>query len=174
MLKRVLHLKHWQLFLLIVVPLVLDFSWPIVDVVVDYCSFICFAMWMYAIGVYGQEKIAAAGMASRKTLLFRINLIILPLVIFLCYYAMSYIVKRNESEEFTMRLLYIGVLTCAIFVIIQPLFFVAKTLATLELRREPAFNEYVVHVLAIVFLFVGIWVIQPRIKQLIQEDMASE
>jgi hypothetical protein len=45
-----------------------------------------------------------------------------------------------------------------------------KTLATLELKREVTFGDYFVNLLLMLFIFVGVWILQPKIARLIVDN----
>ena len=49
--------------------------------------------------------------------------------------------------------------------------FPAKTLKSIELNREASLGEYIGDFFLIVFLPIGIWLLQPRIRQIIEREM---
>jgi hypothetical protein len=70
--KKILHAKHWQLFILIFVcgAWVSPEPW---QTMVNGIAFATLFWWMYAIAVYGQQKIIAYGLKPMNLNLFKIN-----------------------------------------------------------------------------------------------------
>ncbi len=58
----------------------------------------------------------------------------------------------------------------SMFCIFHSLFFVAKTFRTVELQREVKFAEFAGEFFLIWFYPIGIWIIQPRVNKLIEEE----
>ena len=56
------------------------------------------------------------------------------------------------------------------FALFQTIVFVCKTLAMIGLKREVKFSDYLVNLILMLFLFVGIWILQPKIKKLIADN----
>ncbi|MES2557188.1 MAG: hypothetical protein V4604_13615 [Bacteroidota bacterium] len=62
----------------------------------------------------------------------------------------------------------------SIFCIIYVLYFVAKTLKSVELQREAHFSDYIGDFFLIWFFPVGVWFIQPRINRIVQGDQLDD
>lgn len=58
----------------------------------------------------------------------------------------------------------------AIFCILYSMYFIAKTIKTVELQREVVFSDFVGEFFLIWFFPIGIWFIQPRINRIIQSS----
>jgi hypothetical protein len=54
------------------------------------------------------------------------------------------------------------------------LYFVAKTFKTVELQREVSFSDFVGEFFMIWFYPVGIWIIQPKINKMIEEQSKEQ
>jgi hypothetical protein len=50
------------------------------------------------------------------------------------------------------------------------MYFAAKTLKTVELKREATFSDFVGEFFLIWFNFIGIWILQPKINKIIQSQ----
>ena len=57
----------------------------------------------------------------------------------------------------------------SMFCIFHSLYFVAKTIKTVELQKEVSFSDFAGEFFMIWFYPVGIWIIQPKINQMIKE-----
>ncbi|ASS47891.1 MAG: hypothetical protein A3D31_01660 [Candidatus Fluviicola riflensis] len=62
----------------------------------------------------------------------------------------------------------------SIFCIIYTLYFVAKTLKSVELQREAHFSDYIGEFFLIWFFPVGVWFIQPRINRIVQGNQFND
>lgn len=56
----------------------------------------------------------------------------------------------------------------SMFCIFHTIFFVAKTISTVELQRETVFSDFVGDFFLIWFYPIGIWIIQPRVNKIIE------
>jgi len=164
--KKVLSLKHWQLFILVFIL----GSWvspsPYKEIV-NSISFITLIIWIYAIGIFGQKKLEENKLPSMKTNFFLINLAFVSL-----FFVVSYFFKPEEnSTDFSLiDIIFIPISIYAIFAIGQILAFISKTITTLELKKEVKVSDYISNVFLIVFFFIGIWILQPKLKKLIYDN----
>jgi len=55
------------------------------------------------------------------------------------------------------------------FCLFYCLYFVAKTLKTVELQREVSFNDFIAEFFLTWFFPIGVWILQPRINKMIKE-----
>ncbi|MDH4471219.1 MAG: hypothetical protein QE487_01355 [Fluviicola sp.] len=62
----------------------------------------------------------------------------------------------------------------AMFCIIYVLYFIAKTLKSVELQREAHFSDYIGEFFLIWFFPVGVWFIQPRVNRIVQGDQLKD
>jgi hypothetical protein len=61
----------------------------------------------------------------------------------------------------------------SMFCIFYCLYFVAKTLRTIELQRECSFSDFAGEFFLIWFYPIGIWIIQPRINKIAEEEIIT-
>lgn len=61
----------------------------------------------------------------------------------------------------------------SMFCIFYSLYFVAKTLKTVELQRETTFSDFAGEFFMIWFYPIGIWIIQPKVNKMIEEGTTS-
>lgn len=176
LMKKLLSFKHWQLFLLIFICGAWTSPSPLKEII-NSVAVVTFTLWIYAIGVYGQQRIAELGINAMNIKLFKINVIAVA-AFFLIGLALSAIqgeIIPTTSEKFGLKdaLYTIGGLYL-FFAMVQTIYFVCKTIATLEFRREVSFGDYFTNLLLIFFFFIGIWFLQPKVNRLIaaEEEVA--
>ena len=58
----------------------------------------------------------------------------------------------------------------AMFCIFYAMYFVAKTIKTVELQREVQFSDFVGEFFLIWFYAIGIWILQPKINKMMEEE----
>ena len=56
----------------------------------------------------------------------------------------------------------------SMFCIFYCIYFVAKTIKTVELQREVTFSDFIGEFFLVWFHFIGIWILQPRINKFVQ------
>ncbi len=61
----------------------------------------------------------------------------------------------------------------SMFCILYILYFVAKTIKTVELQRETKFSDFVGEFFLIWFYPVGVWIIQPKINKMVETATAA-
>lgn len=174
--KKLLSFKHWQLFLLIFICGAWTSPSPLKEII-NGIAVVTFTLWIYAIGVYGQDRIAELGLKPMNIKFFKINVIAVG-AFFIIGLALSAIlgeVNQTNTETFDFKeVLYtIGGLYLA-FAMVQTIVFACKTIAKLEFRREVSFGDYFNNLLLMFFFFVGIWFLQPKITRLLatEEEVA--
>lgn len=63
----------------------------------------------------------------------------------------------------------------SMFGIFYSMYFVAKTIKTVELQKEVGFSEFAGEFFMIWFYFVGIWILQPKINKMVEnEDLTAK
>jgi len=168
--KKILSYKHWQLFLLIVILGSWTSPSPLKEII-NSISVITFTIWIYAIGVYGQEIVAALGLPTLNLKLFRVNVLLIPIFLIMVFMLAPEQTDGNTAKEFnpqTILLIPIALYLC--FALFQTVIFACKTLATIELKREVKFGDYFVYLILIGMLIIGIWIVQPKVTKLIADN----
>lgn len=102
---------------------------------------------------------------------------ILPVIYFCClpFYIVFVIhTVTQEKEENLLTAALLGLIVFifhffSIFCVLHTFFFVAKTVKSAELQRNPRFSNFVGDFFLIWIFPVGIWFIQPRINALIEK-----
>lgn len=183
--KLFLQLKHWQLFvLLIVLPLV-----PYVVAVVKVISsndikplmqvfpfmliFIMTVMmgWHYSVGVKLYKKLPPEIKIS--LLPFRLAVIISYLTVLaesliIWGYAIELIQSHDASFNPMVFLMILPFHLLAIVGLFYILYFNARTIKTVEVQRKLTLSEYIGDFFLLWFFPIGVWFIQPRLNVLVK------
>lgn len=62
----------------------------------------------------------------------------------------------------------------SIFCIFYCIYFVAKTIKTVELQRKVTFSDFVAEFFLVWFFPIGIWILQPTINKLVDKDSGDD
>lgn len=190
--------KHWQLFLLTFgIPLIFQFTMigtmmsnfasqtnPDPIMMFNYMKFFPVIMvvfifvfwgWFWSVAIGLQKKIPET--VTMKVKKFKIFFFI-PMIytmVFMIFFSML----RNELFSFNTEPDFglIGGLFAVIFPLhlfamfcsFYSLYFVAKTLKTVEFQREVKFGDFAGEFFMVWFYPIGIWIIQPKINKMIEE-----
>lgn len=184
--KKLLVLKHWQLFIvLFVLPFFIQFAatFAVLASETPTMLFIVFPIiivlfmgtffsWLYTLGTNLHKKLPQA--ASMKLLYFKMALIFPVLYILvmavLMYYMFSSMVV-NEPPNFAWMLLIIPFHFFSMFCILFVLYFIAKALKSVEQMKEARFNDFIGEFFLIWFFPIGVWFIQPRVNKLFDDNL---
>jgi len=168
--KKILKFKHWQLFILIVLTGAWTSPSPLKEII-NSIALISFMIWIYAIGIYGQEKLESLKLPTLNIKFFKINIIAFPILLIVSFLLSSEQTAENTQAEFNAQtILLIPISLYMFFALFQTIVFSCKTLAMIELKREVKFSDYLVNLILTLFLMIGIWILQPKITKLIVDN----
>jgi len=182
--ERFLKAKHWQLFLLTFgIPMICQFIlmgnyfrlFPILMIVFMGVFF----GWFWAIAIGLQKKVPQG--VKMKTNKFKVFFFIPMTYMLLISIAigtvMSGLTERIEGGDQPDVGLVGGIIGIifplhlfSMFCIFYSLYFVAKTFKTVELQRETTFSDFAGEFFMIWFYPIGIWIIQPKVNKMIEDD----
>lgn len=158
---KVLKAQHWQLFIIFVlVPLILHKIFAIV-----------FLIWIWSIvglQVRVPSKIRMNDNLFKASVIFFILCSVSSVIIMDFMMGETIGGSLNLSlEKFPLlfSLNMFGII-CGIYCI----YFVAKTFKMIELQRKVKFSDYILEFLLFWFYPIGIWILQPRINRLIENQ----
>lgn len=81
----------------------------------------------------------------------------------------------NTEAIFLIMFANVTLLDLAAFLcMLYCLYFIAKTIKTVELKRQVSFSDFAGEFFMIWFYPIGIWIIQPRINKIITNEVVSE
>ncbi len=171
--KRILTFKHWQLFLLTVLPGMWTSPSPIMEIINSF-AIVVFSIWIYAVGFHGQERAAALGLPTLSLRLFKVNTALLPvLTITMLVILPKYLDKNSSNEISAQTALLLPLAFYLFFAGFHTIYFAGKTLATLELKREVHFGDYFLNSFLIVVFIIGVWILQPKATRLISDNIST-
>jgi hypothetical protein len=163
--REFLTLKHWQLFLLIVICGAWVSPSPLREIINGISFITCFC-WIFAIGKYGDLRIKELGIKPLNVRLFTFNLVLIA-IFFAILLIQSVSPFIPVSDTFTIwQIPFDLLLLYFVVAAIQTLLFACKTMVTIESRREVSFSNYFPTFLLMLFLFIGVWIIQPRVYRI--------
>lgn len=162
-----LTLKHWQLFLAIIIFPVI-FPWDIITHEIDLGSF-AFAFlavaWFYTITTHFHKKLPAdVTMDLTRYKIFTIVPFVYIMMLFISTPTMSI---NSDSDAFIWVL---PIHLFSVYCIFYCLYFTAKTIKSVELQRPVVFGDFAGEFFLLWFFPIGIWIIQPKINRLFMED----
>jgi hypothetical protein len=133
--------------------------------------------WHWSIGIGLQNKIPAN--VKMKTGKFKV-FFFAPLIymsLFLIGFSVllsgfSGMAENGGQPDFGMVAISMGVILplhlFSMFCMFYCLYFVSKTIKTVELQRETQFSDFAAEFFLIWFYPIGIWIIQPRVNKMVE------
>lgn len=192
-----LRLKHWQLFIInFGIPLILQFvhifsvivnlathsshpeagdilnifwMFPVVMIIMVGCLF----GWMWAVGTNLQKMLPQH--LQLKTTMFKIFLLI-PVVYIVFFLTLFLNMFRNAmtgpevQDPVTFAIGFAVIFPVhlfSMFCIFYCIYFVSKTIKTVELQRPVSVSDYIGEFFLVWFFFVGVWILQPKLNKFI-------
>ena len=177
--KKLLTIKHWQLFLLlIIVPAVIQIAGIISIEIIQNSSFFInafpvmmiavvgiFMGWLYTLGTNLYHKLPSDSGLHLKT--FKIFVLIpafymIGISLFMLALTKGAIPHVNPFIFLFILPLHLGSMFC----ICYSLYFIAKALKAVEMQRRARFGDYIGEFFLLWFFPVGVWILQPRINKI--------
>ncbi len=189
--KQLLHLKHWQLFLLIIgFPIILEFvfmgailsqnlsligiAFPIIMILVVGLFF----GWFYTLGVNLHKKLPdTVQMNLSKFKLFLVIPVVYMVFLFIFFFGAFSKAADNGGTATGLNndliLLIFPLHLFCMFCIFYCLYFNAKALKAVEWQRPVTFSDFAGEFFLLWFFPFGVWILQPRINNLFARDNDS-
>ncbi|MFI5160405.1 MAG: hypothetical protein ACHQHN_03970 [Sphingobacteriales bacterium] len=188
-----LRAKHWQIFLLTfglpfvfqIVMMVNIFSNLMVNhnpgMILDYFKFFPIMMllcvgtlfgWLWSVGMRLQKMVPAT--VNMKTTRFKIFFFIPVVYILLLMGFLTFVFSSGvifsggqpNPEIFYLFPIIFPLHLFSMFCIFYCIFFVAKTIKTVELQRTVVFSDFMAEFFLVWFNLIGIWILQPKINKM--------
>jgi hypothetical protein len=157
-------IKSWQLFLLLFLPsFFIKSTWTLIIVPLFVLTIISF--WSLSIGVLGQKKISDLGLKNHKTIFFKIACIFMPMSWLIIAIDLYKVIDFGELSYLIEHLLF-PFSFIFIFSSIYMIYFVSKTISSLNLRKGINLPDFIVTIILLVFFPVGLWIIQPKLNKI--------
>jgi hypothetical protein len=202
--ERFLKAKHWQLFVLLVgVPIFLNIFMMISMVIklssgsfenssfhLFFFPFFFFIMLFFGWAMFRWQWSIAIGLQHKLPSNFSMNVKLFKFFFFFPIFYISSILlvvsiimfsggfEDGGVPNFGLIFTLFGIVFLlhffSMFCLMYSLYFVSKTIASVELQREALFSDYIADFFLIWFFPVGIWFIQPRINKIIESNQTEE
>ena len=160
--NKILFIKHWQLFLLVVLTGFWVSPSPLKEII-NMISIITFTIWAYAIVVQGQEKLQKFGYC-KNLIFFKSNIVLIATTMTVSLFI------SDELESTIMVIFLILFSIYLLFAIFYCIYLVAKTIKSVEMNKKAGFKDYNGYLLLIFFFFIGVWVLQPKVNRIFSDD----
>lgn len=176
---HLLRLKHWQVFLLLfVLPFLLQYGllalcaatavrpgW-VITLLLDALPSVAYILWLWRVGWSLFRRLPTTIRIS--SLYFHAGAVYFMLYTLLFIYTIS-LVKESVLEgnlPFGMLLLLLPMHLLATFCFLYMVYFVARSLVSVEQQRVVGLGEFAGAYFLFMFLPLGIWLLQPRLHRL--------
>jgi hypothetical protein len=182
---KFLKLKHWQLFVLvIVIPLIFQFikigsitsndnnrtaldNFPIIFI---FGIGIYFS-WLYTLGTNLYGKLQTKELLNIKV--FKI-IVFFPVFYFLILSFLLFRTPSNEIPSIGIFAIMIPLQFLALFSNFYCIYFIAKALKMIDCQKQCIFSEFTEEFFLIFFFPFGIWKIQPKINKLFENTISDK
>jgi hypothetical protein len=138
--------------------------------IVNWIGCISFAAWVYAIGHKANDKLKQYNIELIIFRFFNLSFVIMLGCILSMYFLSKGSVHYSDSGSTVAYHVTYSKPGWIALVFVSALIFTltiaAKTLVSAEQKREVDFGDYVKTLLMFVFLWIGLWFIQPRVQKL--------
>ncbi|MGV3612434.1 MAG: hypothetical protein ACO1N0_15860 [Fluviicola sp.] len=121
-------------------------------------------LWLYAVSIVGQLQLIRENLPSSNIKLFKIVFGAVPFVFLINYLIGNWLLDMNNA----IGVVLFGFLVLAtIFSVFYLYYFTAKTIATIDKRRNVSLDECYYYFLLIGLSGLGVFLLQPKIQKLI-------
>jgi hypothetical protein len=194
--KLFLKAKHWQLFILMfVIPFLIQMTMLFMVIISAFTAkssgqafaanyMRCFSLctMLYCMLMFGWFWFVTMGLQHKipqelkfKLVRFKVFFFI-PIVYIICimFFMQMFMAGLNKGVPdigfiFSMIGIMIPMHLFSMFCMIHTMYFVAKTIKTVELQRKVTFTDFVGEFFLVWFLPIGLWILQPQINKMIED-----
>lgn len=171
--KLLLTLKHWQLFLIFVLPMVITTD-SFISRAIQFIWFLLLLAWIYLIGTTAYEKLQDKG--GIKIYYFKANFVFIIGYLLAVRYVFNgegYTITEQNYKDFGSAVwVMLPLHLYLMWSLIYAYYFAAKMLTSYLQQRVAGFDSYFTYMLGLWFFPVGVWYIQPKVNLLNQEEVA--
>lgn len=166
-----LRIKHWQLFMLMVIPLgtFILLRGALAPAYLGLMLFLFLVVasgWIFSVGLSANEKLDST--LRMQTVIFKISFAVPLLYMIVFYYFFVIPLELGHLQrppEWIVPLHFASV--AAIFYL---LWFASKQFVTCQHNREVFYIEYWSVLLGFWFGFIGVWFLQPKVNRLFDTE----
>jgi hypothetical protein len=184
--SRFLTLKHWQLFgLLLILPMIFQFvmagavvstndpaimfkAFPIVMILYSAIFF----GWFYSLGTNLHQKLPTT--VNMNLNIFKIFILFPVVYLLIISLGIAYLFSNTSFLQNLNPVIFILIIPFhlfSMFCIFYCLYFISKALKAVEWQKQVTFSDYAGEFFLLWFFPIGIWIIQPRINQLFDNNI---
>ena len=188
MFEKILKAKHWQIFILIygfpgsfilIVGMMQELGFDpkfslLFFPILLLSSIIPLFLMFWTIGIKLNKKVPSAVNLNIKRfkIAFFVPLIyILSLISYLLFSLFYNNLLNRIDFGIILKIILFGVIVIFAFLSIYSMFymfyFCAKTIRSIELKREAVFSEFNGEFLLFWFYIVGVWILQPKLNDIV-------
>ncbi len=148
----------------------------IVMVLVMVLFMATFFGWFWSVAIGLQKKVPEEVRMKVKKfkIFFFIPLVYILSMMLFVLYAMTGLMDTDSEPNVgfigSMFAIIVPLHLFSMFCIFHTLYFVSKTIKTVELQREVNFSDFAGEFFMIWFYPIGIWIVQPRINKLVDSN----
>lgn len=201
MIQRILSAKHWQVFIaLFALPMLIHFLFvgsisktivldgePQIEEILNFIQVLPFIIilfvgmlfaWLWSVAIGLQYKVPQSIRFNTKR--FKVFFFIPLFYVIAISFGMVYLVNMGMNgaleSQFnpTIILAIIPLHLFSIFAILYCFYFAAKVLKSAELGRMAKGDEFIGEFFLIWFYPVGVWLLQPRINNLVSSESQQD
>jgi hypothetical protein len=185
MIQKFLKAKHWQVFLFTIgIPMVFQFfiigavlSDPEVSPasIANLMVFAPILVVVVLFGVFGWFWSIAIGLQSKIPENVKMNVtrfkifFFIPLFYILLLTGFMVFLIKGKNPDVAMFMAIFPIHLFSMFCILHTMYFISKTIKTVELQRESEFSDFVGEFFLFWFYPFGIWILQPKINKIVEE-----
>jgi hypothetical protein len=123
--------------------------------------------WLFAVSTYGQLQLIRENLPSSNIKMFKIIFTATPCVFLINILIGELLLDINNK---TGVVVFVLLVLTTIFSVFYLYYFTAKTITTIESKREVSLKECYNNFILIRLSGVGIFILQPKIQRLIDTD----
>lgn len=131
--------------------------------------------WLWAMGIGLQKWVPLE--VNMKTARFKVFFFIPLVYILFIIISMTGIFTGNGNVFFKNLAIIVAVIVplhlFSMFCIFYTIYFAAKTLKTVELKRKVGFGDFIGEFFLLWFNFIGIWIVQPKVNRLYEKNKTT-
>ena len=170
--KAIVKLKHWQVLLILVAPMLILIENLMISKLIPIFSFCFFFFWMFSIGFVLSREILKND--HRNMTYYIISHICAVLILLTLYgieidYMLNYEYYFDKSKllpAWAEALLMLYALWSTIYIF----YFTARTISLSNIQVNPEADSTTVnYFFGFWFYLIGIWFIQPKVKEILSE-----
>lgn len=164
--KKLLNLSTWQVFALLILPAISPIS--------SYFGIILVLIWIYflfycvySLGKSLYKKLPRLHDLKIKRFYFHLFFVIIYLTIVLISFSGGYEINQNNYKDYDWFIFIIIPLHIfTMYSLFYAIWFLAKTIATIENNRKVGFDFYIREFFLLCFFPIGIWWLHPKLRKI--------